>query len=59
MIVLELSDDEARRLETGLSRLLIELEREIVRTDSREYRKDLEKTEEVLKGITDQLKHAA
>ncbi len=59
MIALELSDDEARRLETGLSRLLIELEREIARTDSREYRKDLERTEEVLRNVTDQLRHAA
>ena len=59
MIALELSDDEARRLETGLSRLLIELEREIARTDSREHRKDLERTEEVPKNVTDQLRHTA
>ncbi len=59
MVVLELDEEEARRLHTGLSRLLIDLEREIVRTDSREYRKDLERTEQVVKNVTDQLRRVA
>ena len=41
MIVLELNEDDATRLCSGLDRFLVELEREIARTDSREYRQDL------------------
>jgi hypothetical protein len=59
MIVLEFSDNEANRLKTALSRLLIDLEslsrllidleREIAGTDLRDYRMDLERTEQVLR----------
>jgi hypothetical protein len=59
MVDLQLTDEEAKQLEAGLGRLLVELEREIARTDSREYRKDLERTEEVLRTVTDQLRQAA
>ncbi len=59
MIVLELSDDEARRLQESLERLIIDMDREIVRTDSREYREDLERSETVLRDVADELRRAA
>lgn len=59
MIVLELSDEEARRLHEGLERLLIEMDREIVRTDSREYREDLKRSESVVRDVADELRRAA
>ncbi len=59
MIVLELSDDEARRLREGLERFLMEMDREIVRTDSREYREDLKRSESVIREVADELRRAA
>ncbi len=59
MVVLELSDDEARRLQEGLERLLIDMDREIVRTDSREYREDLKRSESVMRDVADELRRAA
>jgi len=59
MVVLELTEDEASRLHTGLNRLLIELDREIARTDSKEYRRDLEQTEQVIRDVWGQLKRVA
>ncbi len=59
MIVLELSDDEALRLREGLEHFLIEMDREIVRTDSREYREDLKRSESVIRDVADELRRAA
>ena len=59
MVTMELSETEAEVLKTGLERLLVDLAREISHTDSREFKKDLEKTEEILREVTDHLKKAA
>ena len=59
MIVLELNEDDATRLCSGLNRFLVELEREIARTDTREYRQDLEKTEQVIREVSDELRRVA
>jgi hypothetical protein len=59
MITLQLSDTEAEVLKAALQHFLIELEREISHTDSREFKKDLEKTEQLLREVTDHLEKAA
>ncbi len=59
MVVLELKDDEAKLLQMGLNRFLLEMEREIARTDSREFRLELKKTEEVMRNVVDELRRVA
>ncbi|OPY66678.1 MAG: hypothetical protein A4E57_02698 [Syntrophorhabdaceae bacterium PtaU1.Bin034] len=59
MIVLELTDSEAKVLETGLERFLIDMDREIARTDRKDYRISLERDERVLRDVVEQLKHPA
>jgi hypothetical protein len=59
MIVLELMDSEAKVLETGLERFLIDMDREIARTDRKDYRISLERDERVLRDVVEQLKHPA
>jgi hypothetical protein len=59
MVTLTLSDAEAEVLRTALQHFLVELEREINHTDSREFKKDLEKTEQLLREVTNHLEKAA
>ncbi len=59
MVVLELSDEEARRLQQGLERFLIDMDREIVRTESKEYRDDLKRSQSVFRDVADQLRNVA
>jgi hypothetical protein len=59
MVTLELTDPEAEVLKTALQHLIIDLEREIAHTDSREYKKDLERTEQLLRVVTGHLQNAA
>jgi hypothetical protein len=59
MVKLELTDDEARELSAGLEQFLVQMEREIAATDSRDFRLDLQKRENVIRDVTERLKQTA
>jgi hypothetical protein len=57
MVKLELSDDDADTLEPVIARFLTEIKREITRTEARDYRNELKKEEQALKGVAEKLKN--
>ena len=59
MVKIELTDEEALALEPIFARFLIAMDREIVHTDSKEYKNDLKMREEVLRHLADRLKAKA
>jgi predicted secreted protein len=55
VINLELTEDEARHLKASVEAALIELRREIARTDHREFRDLLREREDALTRVADRI----
>jgi len=55
MVALQIDDKDAVLLKGLVEKYLLDLRREIARTEKREWRKDLEKEETLMVNLLDQL----
>ncbi|MEQ8235470.1 MAG: hypothetical protein ABRQ23_01700 [Syntrophomonadaceae bacterium] len=55
MVALQIDDKDAMLLKGLVEKYLLDLRREIARTEKREWRKDLEKEEALMVNLLDQL----